>query len=57
MTQKDKDLIAMMKLFKTLTEKEQGFVLGLAEGFSICKSKPVNTDDSYVNSIIATYKS
>lgn len=56
MTKKDKELLAMMKTFKTLNEKEQGFVLGLAEGFSICKVKTVNVDDSQLNNLISNYK-
>jgi hypothetical protein len=56
MTKKDKELLAMMKTFKTLNEKEQGFVLGLAEGFSICKIKTAISDDSHINDLISNYK-
>lgn len=41
MTKKDKDLFEIMKGFKKLSEKEKGFVLGLVEGMSICKSDSI----------------
>lgn len=42
MTNKDKELMLMMEKFKVLSEKEQGFILGLVEGILICKPNSNN---------------
>lgn len=41
-SKRDFELFKMMNAFKTLNEKEQGYVLGLAEGFNLCKSNVQN---------------
>ena len=40
-SKRDHELFKMMNAFKTLNEKEQGYVLGLAEGFNLCKPNVV----------------
>lgn len=45
MTKKDKDLVQMMEEFKNLTEKEKGYVLGLAEGLNVCKNISINLQE------------
>lgn len=42
-SKRDNELFKMMNAFKTLNEKEQGYVLGLAEGFNLCKHNIVNS--------------
>lgn len=42
-SKRDNELFKMMNAFKTLSEKEQGYVLGLAEGFNLCKPNVVNS--------------
>lgn len=56
MTKKDKELFELMKAFKNLSDKEQGFVFGLAQGFALCKPKSINEDDVYINNMILSYK-
>lgn len=43
-SKRDNELFKMMSAFKTLNAKEQGYVLGLAEGFNLCKPKFVNAN-------------
>ena len=41
-SKRDHELFKMMTAFKTLNEREKGYVLGLAEGFNLCKSNVAN---------------
>lgn len=43
-SKRDNELFKMMNAFKTLNEKEQGYVLGLAEGFNLCKPNIVKNN-------------
>lgn len=48
-SKKDIELFKMIELFKNLNERERGYVLGLAEGFNLCKvrtesSKQINAN-------------
>lgn len=43
-SKRDNELFKMMNAFKTLSEKEQGYVLGLAEGFNLCKPNIVKNN-------------
>lgn len=36
-SKRDNELFKLMNAFKTLNEREKGYVLGLAEGFNLCK--------------------
>lgn len=56
MTKKDKELLAIMKAFRNMTEKEQGFLLGLAEGMVICKPKLDFNDELCINKLVSSYK-
>lgn len=56
MTKKDEELLEMMKTFKKLNDKEQGFVFGLAQGFAICKPNLHLNDDVSINKLVASYK-
>ncbi len=56
MTKKDRELLEMMKTFKKLNDKEQGFVFGLAQGFAICKPDLQFNDDANISKLVASYK-
>ena len=42
-SKRDNELFKMMNAFKALNEKEQGYVLGLAEGLNLCKPNVANS--------------
>ena len=45
MNKKDEELLNMMKNFKLLNSKEQGFILGLTEGLVICKTRIIKINE------------
>lgn len=45
-SKRDVEIFKMMNAFKALDKKEQGFVLGLAEGINLCKPNIVNANQA-----------
>lgn len=49
-SKRDNELFKMMEQFKNLNERERGYVLGLAEGFNLCKVNIENLKQVKINS-------
>lgn len=44
-SKRDNELFKLMNAFKTLNEREKGYVLGLAEGFNLCKPNIISNQN------------